>query len=198
MSVPPPSAWVIAKPTSAAASAGASFTPSPTIATRAPALRPSRSACTTRALSAGSTSASTSVMPTSRANASAAPRSSPLTSTARRPSRCSAATAAAAPGLAWSPKASRPNARGAWPGASSASQDTLRPCGPARSRPGPGPTARHRPRPGRPSRRCCPASGTGRSRRLRCRARPRPGACRPAAPAAGPSRRPAPPRRGRR
>ena len=67
-------------------------------------------------------------MPTSRANASAAPRLSPLTSTARRPSRCSAATAAAAPGLAWSPKASRPNARGAWPGASSASHDTLRPC----------------------------------------------------------------------
>ena len=59
---------LIAKPTSAAASAGASFTPSPTIATTWPA---ARNRSTSAALSPGSTSARTSVMPSSPATASA-------------------------------------------------------------------------------------------------------------------------------
>ena len=60
-SVPAP----IAMPTSARASAGASLTPSPTIATRRPA---SWSPRTFASLSSGSTSAKTSSMPTSRAD----------------------------------------------------------------------------------------------------------------------------------
>ncbi len=80
-SVPVP----IARPRSACASAGASLTPSPTMATTRP------SACrrrTTPALSAGSTSAMTSSMPTSRRDR---PRPSaalsPVSSTGRRPER---------------------------------------------------------------------------------------------------------------
>ena len=55
-SVPPP----MAMPTSAAASAGASLTPSPTMATRRPS---PRSRCTTSLLRSGSTPASISSMP---------------------------------------------------------------------------------------------------------------------------------------
>ena len=77
-SVPVP----IAMPTSAAASAGASLMPSPTIATRrtlpwAARLRP----VTTVALSPGSTSAYTDSMPSAAATAPAAPRLSPDSST---------------------------------------------------------------------------------------------------------------------
>ena len=99
-------------PTSAAASAGASLMPSPTIATMPPGGSPccssARIAAITAALSPGSTSARTSVMPSCRATASAAPRLSPLISTVRRPTACSAWIAAAAPGLGSSPKAIRP------------------------------------------------------------------------------------------
>ena len=78
-SVPVP----IASPRSAWASAGASLTPSPTIATTRP------SACrrrTTSALSAGSTSAMTSSIPTSAATARAVASLSPVSSTGRSPS----------------------------------------------------------------------------------------------------------------
>ena len=63
-SVPPP----IAMPTSAAASAGASLTPSPTMATRRPS---PRSRCTTSLLRSGNTPASTSSMPSAFATARA-------------------------------------------------------------------------------------------------------------------------------
>ena len=79
-SVPVP----IARPRSAWASAGASLTPSPTMATTRP------SACrrrTTSALSAGRTSAMTSSMPTSAATARAVVSLSPVSSTGRRPER---------------------------------------------------------------------------------------------------------------
>ena len=87
-SVPVP----IARPRSAWASAGASLTPSPTIATTRP------SACRRRmtsALSAGRTSAMTSSMPTSAATARAVVSLSPVSSTGRRPSAFSDATASA-------------------------------------------------------------------------------------------------------
>jgi hypothetical protein len=81
----------MAMPTSAAASAGASLMPSPTIATTAwppPGLELADDA----ALSAGSTSARTSAMPSRRATACALPRLSPLTSTdCARPCACSRA-----------------------------------------------------------------------------------------------------------
>ena len=87
-SVPVP----IARPRSAWASAGASLTPSPTIATTRP------SACRRRmtsALSAGRTSAMTSSMPTSAATARAVVSLSPVSRTGRRPSAFSDATASA-------------------------------------------------------------------------------------------------------
>src|SRR5215218_3007077 len=80
----------VSMPTSARASAGASLTPSPTIATRRP--RRCRSA-TTASLSSGRTSANTSSMPRSAATASATWRASPVSITTRLPSRWSSWTA---------------------------------------------------------------------------------------------------------
>ena len=91
-SVPVP----IARPRSAWASAGASLTPSPAIATTRP------SACrrsTTAALSEGRTSAMTSSIPTSAATAWAVVRLSPVSRTGRRPSSRRRATASAEVGL---------------------------------------------------------------------------------------------------
>ena len=87
MSVPE----AMAMPTSACASAGASFNPSPAIATR----RPSR--CNDLIAStfpSGSTSAITSSMPTCFAIASAVARRSPLSITTCRPRRRSDETTA--------------------------------------------------------------------------------------------------------
>ena len=127
-------------PTSAAASAGASLMPSPTIATTWP---PARNCATAAALSPGSTSARTSVMPSSRATTSALPRLSPVSITVLTPSACNPATAAWAVGLTVSPKASRPSTSSAagaagplaaaWrcaggSGSSRISQETVRPC----------------------------------------------------------------------
>ncbi len=70
----------IAIPTSARASAGASLTPSPTIATGPCALRSSSIAAT---LSSGSSSARTSSTPSSAAIASAVPAPSPVSMTIR-------------------------------------------------------------------------------------------------------------------
>ena len=70
-SVPDP----IAMPTSAAASAGASLTPSPAIATTRPS---AFSFATTALFWSGRTSASTSAMPSLRATASAVARLSPV------------------------------------------------------------------------------------------------------------------------
>ena len=79
-------------PRSACASAGASFTPSPTTAT----IRPSAwSAATTSTLSWGSTSATTRSMPTASATARAVSVRSPVTITVSTPSPCRAAIAAA-------------------------------------------------------------------------------------------------------
>ena len=82
-------------PMSACASAGASFKPSPTIATRRP-LRCSDLIAST--LPSGSTSAMTSSMPTCFAIASAVARRSPLSITTRRPRRRSDDTTAWASG----------------------------------------------------------------------------------------------------
>ena len=76
-SVPVP----MAMPTSAAASAGASLTPSPAMATTRPSRR---SFSTTALLLSGSTSASTSSMPSWRATACAVVRLSPVSMTTRR------------------------------------------------------------------------------------------------------------------
>ena len=87
-SVPVP----IAMPRSAVASAAASLTPSPIIAT----FRPSAcSARTVSTLSPGRTSANTSSMPTSAATVSAAVAESPVSSTGRSPSARSRAIASA-------------------------------------------------------------------------------------------------------
>ena len=91
-SVPAP----MAMPTSARARAGASFTPSPTIATDRPR---SCSSATARSLSSGSTSANTSSMPRSAATASATWRASPVIITTLIPSDFNAATASRASGL---------------------------------------------------------------------------------------------------
>ena len=79
-SVPVP----MAMPTSAAASAGASLTPSPAMATTRPSRR-NRS--TTALFCSGSTSASTSAMPSRRATAMAVVRLSPVSMTMRMPLR---------------------------------------------------------------------------------------------------------------
>ena len=89
MSVPVP----MAMPTSAAASAGASFTPSPAIATTRPS---ARRRLTTSLFRSGRTSASTSSMPSRRATALAVVRLSPVSMTMRRPSAFSAATTSGA------------------------------------------------------------------------------------------------------
>ena len=81
----------MAMPTSAAASAGASLTPSPTMATRRPS---SRSRCTTSLLRSGNTPASISSMPSVFATARAVVRLSPVSITMRRPSPRNACSAA--------------------------------------------------------------------------------------------------------
>ena len=98
-------------PASAAASAGASLTPSPTIATTWP---PSRSAVTRAALSPGNTSAITSsaVSPRRAAIASAAPRLSPEIMRSRKPEARSRESASVAPGFGSSPKAKQANDAG--------------------------------------------------------------------------------------
>ena len=82
----------MAMPTSAAASAGASLTPSPAIAT----IRPSFCSFATTALFwSGSTSASTSSMPRLRATAFAVVRLSPVSMMTLMPSAASAFSASA-------------------------------------------------------------------------------------------------------
>ena len=88
-SVPEPRAI----PTSARTSAGASLTPSPTMATRRP---PACSRRITSSFCSGSTSAITSMPPRRRAIASAARRRSPLSMVTRMPSPFSAAIRAVA------------------------------------------------------------------------------------------------------
>ncbi len=75
-------------PTSAAASAGASLMPSPTIATARAARAQLRDDA--RPCPAGSTSACTSSMPSCAATAAALPRLSPVISTVRMPMRVQA------------------------------------------------------------------------------------------------------------
>ena len=87
-SVPAP----MAIPKSACASAGASLTPSPTMATRLPA---SMSSLTLAALSPGSTSAMTLVMPSSAAIRAAVAALSPVSITTSTPRSRNSATAAA-------------------------------------------------------------------------------------------------------
>ena len=88
----------IATPTSAAASTGASLTPSPTMSTgRCGALR------TVRTLSSGRHSGSTRVMPSAAATCSTVARASPLsTRISRTPSAVSSAIVAAASSRTWS------------------------------------------------------------------------------------------------
>src|SRR4051812_24985157 len=81
---------LIARPTSAAASAGASLTPSPAIATTRPSCR---SRLTTSLLWSGSTSASTRSMPSRLATASAVTRLSPVSMTTSIRSRRSTSRA---------------------------------------------------------------------------------------------------------
>ena len=114
-SVPEP----MASPRSAAASAGPSLTPSPTMATDRPC------ACRsviTATLSAGIAPAITSSMPASAATASAVASLSPVSRIVRRPRRRSAATAPAAEGLTVSATATAPRA---WP--SHPASTTVRP-----------------------------------------------------------------------
>ncbi len=113
----------MAIPMFAAASAGASLIPSPTIATRTP---PFWNSATIAALPSGRTSARTSGIPSSRATALALPVLSPVTSAVRMPAECSASTAFTADGLMASPKDSMPT-RVAAPSVTSAIQDTVRP-----------------------------------------------------------------------
>jgi hypothetical protein len=100
-SVPAPTAM----PRSAAASAGPSFTPSPTMAIRCPR------ACKSlmmAALAAGRIPAITSSTPTAAATARAVSSLSPVSRTGRRPRRRSPATAPGADGLTVSATASAP------------------------------------------------------------------------------------------
>jgi hypothetical protein len=115
-SVPVPSAI----PRSAAASAGPSLTPSPAIATRRPL------ACSfwiTATFWPGSAPAITSSAPVSAATARATAGLSPVSSTVRRPSPRSAATAAAAEALTVSATATAP-----WACPSQPASTTVRPC----------------------------------------------------------------------
>ncbi len=102
-SVPDPRA----SPRSAAASAGPSLTPSPTMATRYPS---ARSPVMTAALSAGSVPAMTWSMPTAAATARAVGSLSPVSRTGRSPSARSSAMAGAADGLTVSATAMAPRA----------------------------------------------------------------------------------------
>ncbi len=112
----------MAMPTSAAARAGASLMPSPTMATVAP---PRFRSATWAALSAGSTWAWTRSMPRARPTAPALPALSPLIRWLSMPRSRSAAMASAAPSLRLSPKASRPSTTGG--SHCSISQDRVRP-----------------------------------------------------------------------
>ncbi len=100
-SVPEPRA----RPRLAAASAGPSLTPSPTIATECPA---ARRRAMTAALSAGRAPAMTSSTPAVAPTAFAVASLSPVSRTDRRPSRRSSASARAAEGLIVSLTARRP------------------------------------------------------------------------------------------
>ena len=104
-SVPAP----MAMPRSACASAGASLTPSPTIAVNLPS---AWSCLTPSALSSGSTSAKTRSMPTCFATASAVRRLSPVIITGSMPSALRSAMACAAFGRTVSAAAMTP---AAWP-----------------------------------------------------------------------------------
>ena len=99
-SVPPP----MAMPMSAAARAGASLMPSPTIATTPVFF----SSATVAALSAGSTSAWTSLMPSASATTLALPRLSPVSRWLLMLRALSCCTACSAPALRVSPKARGP------------------------------------------------------------------------------------------
>ncbi len=124
-SVPVP----MAMPRSAAASAGASFTPSPIMATRWPSACRRRTSAT---LSSGRTSDTTRSASTSAATASAVRRLSPVTTTTSRPMRCRSATAAALVGRTRSATSStaragtapssppQPTSTAVWPRASAA------------------------------------------------------------------------------
>ena len=103
-SVPVP----MAMPTSAAASAGASLTPSPAIATTRPL---SRNCFTTRPLSSGRISASTSAIPSLAATACAVVRLSPVNMTTRIPSSCKTRIASGVLALIGSAIASNPATR---------------------------------------------------------------------------------------
>ena len=98
----------MAMPRSAWASAGASLTPSPTIATTAP---PSWRRATASAFPAGSTPAITCSIPTSAATACAACSLSPVRRIGRRPSQVSSATASALVGLTVSARMKTARAR---------------------------------------------------------------------------------------
>ena len=100
-SVPAP----MAIPTSAVASAGASFTPSPTMATLRP---PSWKRLTAAALSAGRTCAATSSMPSRRATESATAWLSPVIIATRTPSAWRASTASPDSGRTSSSTATMP------------------------------------------------------------------------------------------
>ena len=98
----------MAMPTSAAASAGASLMPSPTIATAWPAAAQLR--CTTAPCRPAAPRHAPRRCPAARATASALPRLSPVSMHgARCPARAGARRPRAAPGLTASPKASRPS-----------------------------------------------------------------------------------------
>src|SRR6266542_498935 len=121
-SVPAP----MAMPRSATARAGASLTPSPTMAT----LRPwPCSSATLVALSPGRTSAITRSMPSSAAIRSAVARLSPVSITTWTPAWCRVSTAAAEVSRAASAIASRPTAR-----PSTAATTTVCPSAASRSR----------------------------------------------------------------
>ena len=100
-SVPVP----MAIPRSAVTSAGASFTPSPAMATTSPACISSR---TTRDLSSGKTSLTTSSMPSVAATACAGPAASPVSMIGRRPSSRSMPMACALSGRTMSFTSMRP------------------------------------------------------------------------------------------
>ena len=115
-SVPAP----MAIPTSAVASAGASFTPSPTMATLRP---PSWKRLTAAALSAGRTCAATSSMPRRRATESATAWLSPVIIATRTPRACSESIASLDSGRISSSMATRPATA-----PSTTTWRTVRPC----------------------------------------------------------------------
>src|SRR4028119_2367471 len=135
----------IARPRSARASAAASLTPSPTIATTLPCSCRRR---TTSTLSAGSTSAITSSMPTASATERATVPLSPVSRTgvSPRPRSCRAASAEVswtASATTSTPRAapSQPTATAALPSASAAALPRSRPADTAGGRPARRPAA---------------------------------------------------------